>query len=67
MLRKILTGIVLVSLLLGAVSCAKKEPSKFVIATDATWPPMEMIDTNKAIVGLDIDLMNAAAKAGGCQ
>jgi polar amino acid transport system substrate-binding protein len=46
-------------------SCAKKEPSKIVIATDATFPPMEMVDTNKAIVGFDMDLMAAAAKAGG--
>jgi polar amino acid transport system substrate-binding protein len=36
-----------------------------VIATDATWPPMEMVDENKEIVGFDIDLMKAAAKAGG--
>jgi polar amino acid transport system substrate-binding protein len=38
---------------------------KIVIATDATWPPMEMVDENKEIVGFDIDLMMAAAKAGG--
>ena len=36
-----------------------------VIATDATWPPMEFVDENKQIVGFDIDLMQAAAKAGG--
>jgi polar amino acid transport system substrate-binding protein len=36
-----------------------------VIATDATWPPMEMVDENTEIVGFAIDLMNAAAKAGG--
>lgn len=36
-----------------------------VIATDATWPPMEMVAENKEIVGFDIDLMNAAAEAGG--
>ena len=65
MLRKILTGLVLASLLLTVASCAKKEPAKITIATDATWPPMEMVDTNKNIVGFDIDLMNAAAKAGG--
>jgi len=65
MLRKILIGLVLVVLLIGVVSCAKKEPSKITIATDATFPPMEMMDTNKNIVGLDVDLMNAAAKAGG--
>jgi polar amino acid transport system substrate-binding protein len=65
MLRKILTGIVLASLLLTVASCAKKEPAKITIATDATWPPMEMVDTSKNIVGFDIDLMAAAAKAGG--
>ena len=38
---------------------------KYVIASDATWPPMEFIDENKQIVGFDIDLMNAIAKAMG--
>jgi polar amino acid transport system substrate-binding protein len=65
MLRKVLTGLVLVGLVFAVVSCAKKAPSKIVIATDATWPPMEMVDESKNIVGFDIDLMNAAAKAGG--
>jgi len=36
-----------------------------IVATDATFPPMEMVDTNKQIVGFDIDLLNAAAKEGG--
>jgi polar amino acid transport system substrate-binding protein len=65
MLKKVLSGLVLAILLLGVVSCAKKEPKKITIASDATFPPMEMVDTNKNIVGFDIDLMNAAAKAGG--
>jgi len=65
MLKRVLTGILLAGLLIGLVSCAKKEPAKITIATDATFPPMEMVDTNKNIVGFDVDLMNAAAKAGG--
>jgi len=36
-----------------------------VVATDATWPPMEFVNQDKEIVGFDIDLMRAAAKAGG--
>jgi polar amino acid transport system substrate-binding protein len=36
-----------------------------VVATDATWPPMEFIDENRDIVGYDIDLMNAVAERGG--
>jgi polar amino acid transport system substrate-binding protein len=65
MLRKILTGLMLIGLAFSVASCAKKVPSKFVIATDATFPPMESIDESKNIVGFDVDLMNAAAKAGG--
>ncbi len=34
-------------------------------ATDATWPPMEMVDENKNIVGFDIDFLNAVAKEAG--
>jgi polar amino acid transport system substrate-binding protein len=37
-----------------------------VVATDATWPPMEYIDENtKDIIGFDIDLFKEVAKAGG--
>jgi polar amino acid transport system substrate-binding protein len=65
MLKRILSGFVLSLALFGVISCGPKQPSKIVIATDATFPPMEMVDENKNIVGFDVDLMNAAAKAGG--
>jgi polar amino acid transport system substrate-binding protein len=65
MLKRVLAGAVLVLAVFGVVGCAPKQPSKIVIASDATFPPMEMVDENKAIVGFDVDLMNAAAKAGG--
>jgi len=64
MFKRILTALLLVAVLFGFAACAKKT-AKIVIATDATWPPMEMVDESKNIVGFDIDLMNAAAKAGG--
>lgn len=35
------------------------------VATDATWPPMEMVDAQKKIVGFDIDYMTAVAKEAG--
>jgi branched-chain amino acid transport system substrate-binding protein len=38
---------------------------KVVIATDASFPPMEFVDANKQIVGFDIDMMNAIAKVMG--
>ena len=64
MFKRILTALLRVAVVLGFAACAKKT-SKIVIATDATWPPMEMVDESKNIVGFDIDLMNAAVKAGG--
>jgi len=36
---------------------------KIVVATDASWPPMESLSSEKHIVGVDIDIMNAIAKA----
>jgi polar amino acid transport system substrate-binding protein len=35
------------------------------IATDATFPPMEFVDDSGEIVGFDVDLMKVAAEAGG--
>lgn len=51
-------------------SCQKSSSTgtsvkKLVVASDATWPPMEMINENKEIVGFDIDLIKEVAKAGG--
>jgi len=41
-------------------------PLHIVVATDATWPPMEYVDENtKEIVGFDVDLMKAIADAAG--
>jgi polar amino acid transport system substrate-binding protein len=46
------------------VSC--QSPSdKVVVATDATWPPMEYVNENRDIVGFDIDLMTAIAEKAG--
>ncbi|MDC7232661.1 MAG: transporter substrate-binding domain-containing protein, partial [Spirochaetales bacterium] len=46
--------------------CSKKTESNVItIASDATWPPMEFLNENKEIIGFDVDLIKAAAKAGG--
>ncbi len=41
------------------------EMKKIVVATDATWPPMEFINEDKELVGFDIDLLNLAAERAG--
>ena len=38
---------------------------KFVVATDCTWPPMEMLDANKQPIGFDVDFITAVGKAAG--
>jgi polar amino acid transport system substrate-binding protein len=58
---------------IAVLSCAKKEAAapaaearvKLVIASDATWPPMEFVDENKNIVGFAPEMMAAIAEAGG--
>lgn len=55
--------------LLGA--CVPAAPAgaakKVVIATDATFPPMELVDQSKAMVGFDPDMIMAIAKDQGFQ
>lgn len=54
-----------VALLAAMTLTALAAPKNIKVATDATWPPMEMVDANKKIVGYDIDFMNAVAKEAG--
>ena len=37
----------------------------YVVATDCTWPPMELLDENKQPTGFDVDYIKAVAKAAG--
>ncbi len=50
---------------IAAPAATGEEPIAITVATDATWPPMEMVDENKNIIGFDIDFMNAVAKEAG--
>jgi polar amino acid transport system substrate-binding protein len=70
-MKKMLLILLSLFLLAGALfargkgEAAAGEALHIVIATDATWPPMEFVNEQKEIVGFDIDFMNAAAKEGG--
>ena len=46
---------------------AADAPRVITVATDATWPPMEMVDENKNIVGFDIDFFRAVAAEAGLE
>jgi polar amino acid transport system substrate-binding protein len=59
----VLAGLCLTTVLAGpAFAGAARTVS---VATDATWPPMEMVNTSKKIVGFDIDYLTAVAKEAG--
>jgi len=60
-----MTWLLLVAVLLIGLMPAgcSKQSGKLQIATDATWPPFEFVNTDtKAIEGFDIDVMNAIAE-----
>ncbi len=58
----VMVSFIVVPMTAGSVLAAEKE---ITVATDATWPPMEMVDKNKDIVGFDIDFLTAVAKEAG--
>ena len=59
-------GFCLMAMMAGSIF-AQPKVRTLTVATDATWPPMEMVDTTKNIVGFDIDFMKAVAKEAGFQ
>ena len=61
MIRRTMLALVAVFLLCSQTMAAEK----FVVATDCTWPPMEMLDANKQPEGFDVDFIKAVAKAAG--
>ncbi|MBT1070564.1 basic amino acid ABC transporter substrate-binding protein [Pelotalea chapellei] len=63
---KVLRTVAATLALLATMSLtALAAPKSIKVATDATWPPMEMLDANKKIVGFEIDFMNAVAAEAG--
>jgi len=63
---KLLRTLAATAALLATLSItAFAAPKSIKVATDATWPPMEMVDANKQIVGYDIDFLKAVAKEAG--
>lgn len=61
--RNTLAALCAVATLAAAGQAAAEKT--YTVATDATWPPMEMVNAEKQIVGLDIDYLSAVAKEAG--
>lgn len=60
-----IAGLMLLSMVLTACGNTDAASDTVVVATDATWPPMEFVNENREIVGYDIDLIRAIAERGG--
>jgi len=65
--RGIIASLVVVIFVVAPVTAGSllAAPREITVATDATWPPMEMVDKDKNIVGFDIDFLTAVAKEAG--
>ncbi len=64
----VLWAMLIVALVLSACAAPAQpsEKTKVRVATDATFPPFEMVDENtKELTGFDVELMNAIAQKAG--
>jgi ABC-type amino acid transport substrate-binding protein len=64
MLRKVVLGVLLIAGTIVILFGCRPAITRVVVGTDPTFPPMESLDANGKIVGIDIDVMNEIAKAG---
>ncbi len=63
--RVVFWGVVLMLAVVAIAAGCQPRSDAIVVATDATWPPMQFINEEREIVGFDIDLMRAIAERGG--
>lgn len=61
MMKTVLMTLVAV-LMTASMACAERT---LVVAHDATWPPMEFVNSDKEIVGYAVDYVDAIAKEAG--
>ena len=61
MIRRFAFALLVLTLFCGQALAAEK----YVVATDCTWPPMELLDENKQPVGFDVDFITEVGKAAG--
>ena len=61
MFRRVILALVSLALLCGPAAAAEK----FIVASDCTWPPMEMLDASKQPEGFSTDYLRAMGKAAG--
>lgn len=63
MFRRFLLAILLPAVMATSAAAAEK----ISVACNPTWPPMELLDDNKQIVGFDVDMIHAICKEVGLE
>ena len=63
MFRRFLLSILLPAVMATSAAAAEK----ISVACNPTWPPMELLDDNKQIVGFDVDMIHAICKEVGLE
>ena len=63
MFRRFLLAILLPAVMASSAAAAEK----ISVACNPTWPPMELLDDNKQIVGFDVDMVHAICKEVGLE
>jgi len=64
----VLALVAVFAMVLTACAPAAATPNKIKVASDAAYPPFEMVDeATKELIGFDIDLFNAIAKKAGIE
>ncbi|MFP4363720.1 MAG: basic amino acid ABC transporter substrate-binding protein [Spirochaetia bacterium] len=62
-MKKITILLLAVVLSISMFTGCGEDSDTIIVASDATWPPMEFINEDQELVGFDIELMNAIADA----
>lgn len=64
--QTLVKSLLILTILITPISTFALEDEVIVtVASDATWPPMEMLNDEKHLIGFDVDFMNAVAQEGG--
>ena len=63
MLRKVTLVVLIVAGAIAILFGCRPTQNRIVVGTDPTFPPMESLDANGKIVGIDIEIMNEIGKA----
>jgi len=64
-MKRLVVGILVLVFVFGFVGACLAEKPTYIVASDISWPPFEMVDEQGNYVGFDLDVMREIAKLEG--